>query len=66
MGTDYLGGAKFGGSVLTCILINRDYPTNADAYKLLEECGRGVSATVSPSLAFSAVVASVHRTQMLA
>ncbi|KAK9909926.1 hypothetical protein WJX75_009604 [Coccomyxa subellipsoidea] len=24
----------------------RDYPTNADAYKLLEECGRGVSATV--------------------
>lgn len=24
----------------------RDYPTDADAYELLEECGRGVSATV--------------------
>ena len=25
---------------------SRDYPTNADEYELLEECGRGVSATV--------------------
>ena len=25
---------------------DRDYPTSADAYELLEECGRGVSATV--------------------
>lgn len=27
----------------------RDYPTTADSYELLEECGRGVSATVSVS-----------------
>jgi hypothetical protein len=26
----------------------REYPTTADAYELVEECGRGVSATVSP------------------
>lgn len=25
----------------------RDYPTSVDDYDLLEECGRGVSATVS-------------------
>lgn len=25
---------------------NRDFPTDADAYELLEDCGRGVSATV--------------------
>lgn len=24
----------------------REYPTDANAYELLEECGRGVSATV--------------------
>ena len=27
-------------------LARREYPTNADAYELLEEAGRGVSATV--------------------
>lgn len=27
----------------------REYPTSADAYELLEECGRGVSATVRRS-----------------
>ena len=26
----------------------RDYPVSADEYELLEEAGRGVSATVSP------------------
>ncbi len=25
------------------------FPTNAESYELLEECGRGVSATVRPS-----------------
>ena len=30
----------------------REYPTTADAYDLVEECGRGVSATVSRSLAW--------------
>lgn len=29
------------------ILYHREYPTDAHDYKLLEECGRGVSATVS-------------------
>lgn len=27
-------------------VVSREYPTTADAYELLEEAGRGVSATV--------------------
>ena len=34
-------------SLLMLILLHRDYPTDANDYKMLEECGRGVSATVS-------------------
>ena len=35
--------------MLTHLEQRRDYPTSASDYKLLEECGRGVSATVRAS-----------------
>ena len=44
---------------LEWVPLRREYPTSADAYELLEECGRGVSATVScrgPPLALSAAL----------
>lgn len=38
------------GSFSSSIVHRRDHPTSADAYELLEECGRGVSATVYRAL----------------
>lgn len=35
--------------IISFYALFREYPTFADAYLLVEECGRGVSATVSPS-----------------
>lgn len=39
----------------------REYPTQASAYELLEECGRGVSATVSGLWGRVSMVQRLHR-----
>ncbi|GAB4820270.1 hypothetical protein N2152v2_007316 [Parachlorella kessleri] len=38
--------ARTGSNLQTLHSARREYPTSAEAYELLEECGRGVSATV--------------------
>ena len=44
---------------LTTLSTAREYPTDVEAYELLEDCGRGVSATVYRSLCkpFNEIVA---------
>ncbi len=45
------------GHITQSLVYCRDYPTSAEDYELLEEAGRGVSATVSGHIAKAASVA---------
>ena len=49
------------GQITLSMVCCRDYPTSAEDYELLEEAGRGVSATVSRHIVLAANVVSARQ-----